>query len=110
MTIMGLCICLDISHDTWLAYKAKNDFSGVTTRVEAIIWVQKFTGAAADLLNPNIIARDLGLQDKQSKEISGPDGGPIKWTGGPENPKTIGEWEDQVREADKNIATSEEKQ
>ena len=27
--------------------------------------VQKFAGAAADLLNANIIARDLGLADKQ---------------------------------------------
>jgi hypothetical protein len=34
-----------------------------------VILDQKFTGAAADLLNPNIIARDLGLTDK--KEVSG---------------------------------------
>ena len=29
-----------------------------------MIYEQKFTGAAAGLLNPNIIARDLGLADK----------------------------------------------
>jgi hypothetical protein len=33
--------------------------------VEEIIRTQKFEGASADLLNPNIIARDLGLADKQ---------------------------------------------
>ena len=39
------------------------DFLSVITRIENIIFTQKFTGAAADLLNPNIIARDLGLMD-----------------------------------------------
>jgi hypothetical protein len=28
-----------------------------------IIYTQKFTGAAAGFLNPNIIARDLGLKE-----------------------------------------------
>lgn len=65
MTIKGLCIHLDISEDTFLAYSKKKDFIGVTTRIRNIIDTQKFTGAAADLLNPNIIARDLGLSDKQ---------------------------------------------
>ncbi|RCZ57579.1 DNA-packaging protein [Escherichia coli] len=35
------------------------DFCGVTTRAEDIIYDQKFSGAAADLLNANIIARDF---------------------------------------------------
>lgn len=33
--------------------------------MEEIIRTQKFEGASADLLNPNIIARDLGLAEKQ---------------------------------------------
>ena len=33
--------------------------------IEKIIYRQKFEGAAAGLLNANIIARDLGLRDKQ---------------------------------------------
>ena len=61
---------------TWQDYTEKDDFSAVTTRIEDIIYEQKFTGAAADLLNPNIIARDLGLADK--KEVSGPDGDAIE--------------------------------
>lgn len=40
------------------------DFSQVITRIEKIIYNQKFTGAAAGFLNPNIIARDLGLKEK----------------------------------------------
>tara|TARA_A100000171_G_scaffold4204_2_gene3458 strand:- start:17684 stop:18187 length:504 start_codon:yes stop_codon:yes gene_type:complete len=71
MTIGGLCIFLDISEDTWREHRTREGFSGVTTRVEAIIRDQKFSGAAADLLNPNIIARDLGLKDMTATEHSG---------------------------------------
>jgi len=77
MTIGGLCIFLDIDRTTWNEWRtSRPDLSHVITRAEAIIYQQKFTGAAADLLNSNIIARDLGLADK--REHSGPDGGPIK--------------------------------
>lgn len=48
------------------------DFSQVITHIGKIIYTQKFTGAAAGLLNANIIARDLGLSDKQ--ELTGKDG------------------------------------
>ena len=72
MTLSGLCIFLDIAVDTWELYRKREDFIGVTKQVEEIIRSQKFAGAAADLLNPNIIARDLGLSDKQ--EHTGADG------------------------------------
>lgn len=65
MTQTGLCLFLDISDDTWRNYRANQDFLGVVTRAEKVIYDQKFSGAAADLLNPNIIARDLGLADKR---------------------------------------------
>lgn len=78
MTINGLCIFLDIDETTWRDWRNSQDFSTVVTRVEKIIYEHKFVGAAADLLNPNIIARDLGLAEK--KELSGPDGGPIQST------------------------------
>lgn len=76
MTIDGLCIFLDVARDTWNNYREREDFLAVCMRVEQIIRTQKFQGAAADLLNPSIIARDLGLADKS--ELSGPDGGPLK--------------------------------
>lgn len=69
MTITGLCIFLDISQQAWSEYKQREGFGEVTTRIDDIIRTQKFEGASADLLNPNIIARDLGLADKQ--ETSG---------------------------------------
>lgn len=82
MTIGGLCIFLDICESTWSNYRSREDFLGVITRAERIMRDQKFSGAAADLLNPNIIARDLGLKDASKSEISGPGGQPIeqKWT------------------------------
>lgn len=76
MTIGGLCIFLDIERPTWSEYCKREGFSSVTSRVEETIRDQKFSGAAADLLNANIIARDLGLADKS--EFTGKDGGPIK--------------------------------
>ena len=76
MTIGGLCIFLDICHTTWLNYSKSKDFMGVTGQVDELIYNQKFTGAAADLLNGNIIARDLGLAEK--KEVTGKDGGPLE--------------------------------
>ena len=77
MTIGGLCIFLDIEHRTWSEWRSSRpDLQPVITRAEAIIRDQKFSGAAADLLNANIIARDLGLAEKN--EHSGPDGGPIE--------------------------------
>lgn len=66
MTLDGLCVFLDVWYSTWDAWRdTRPDLSEVITRVEAIIREQKFSGAAADLLNPNIIARDLGLADKR---------------------------------------------
>lgn len=46
------------------------DFSQVITRIGKIIYTQKFEGAAAGLLNHNIIARDLGLTDKQNHSVN----------------------------------------
>jgi hypothetical protein len=77
MTIGGLCIFLDIDETSWRGWKSdRSDLIPIITRVERIIRDQKFTGAAADLLNPNIIARDLGLADK--KEHTGAGGGPVR--------------------------------
>lgn len=76
MTKAGLCIFLDIDLETWENYKTYPNFLGVIKKVEAIIVEQKLTGAAADLLNANIIARELGLADKKEHE------GDIKHSGG----------------------------
>lgn len=64
MTIDGLCLFLDIAVSTWYEWRNVDDFSEVVAKAESVIRSQKFAGAAADLLNANIIARDLGLADK----------------------------------------------
>lgn len=74
MTIMGLCIFLDISQQAWSEYKKREGFGDVTSRIDDIIRDQKFGGAAADLLNANIIARDLGLVDKAQSDHTNSDG------------------------------------
>lgn len=66
MTISGLCIFLGISRNTWTNYRERKGFEDVTSRVDDIIYTQKFEGAAGGLLNPVIIARELGLADKQT--------------------------------------------
>lgn len=78
MTIHGLCLKLGITHQTWINYASAEgyeDFFEVCAWAESVMRVQKFTGAAADLLNPAIIARDLGLVDKQ--ELTGANGSPL---------------------------------
>ncbi|EIN8656632.1 TPA: DNA-packaging protein [Citrobacter freundii] len=75
MTLGGMIIFLDITRQTWATYKAREDFLTVTTRAEEIIYDQKFSGAAADLLNANIIARDLGLKEQSQVEDVTPDKG-----------------------------------
>lgn len=77
MTIKGLCIYWgvntfylnDFVGNLDLEKELDKDFSQVINTIKEIIETQKFEGASAGLLNPNIIARDLGLSDK--KELSG---------------------------------------
>lgn len=67
MTMDGLCLFLGIGSSTWADYRDRKEYSEVITRAETAMRSQKFAGAAAELLNPNIIARDLGLADKQEQ-------------------------------------------
>lgn len=76
MTISGLCIfwgthseyLTNFESELDLSTKEGKDFSRVIKIIRDIIKTQKFEGASAGLLNPNIIARDLGLVDKQTVE------------------------------------------
>lgn len=82
MSIGGLCLFLDISDESWRGWKTpghvacREEFFGVIRRVEQIIFEQKFTAAAAGLLNPAIISQELGLVQKV--ETTGKDGGAIQ--------------------------------
>lgn len=72
MTIAGLCLFLNINRCTWNEWRKVDDFAEVIEKVENVIYDQKFSGAAADILNASIIARDLGLSDK--RDLSSSDG------------------------------------
>lgn len=80
MTLSGLCFflgCSDGYFRTFKALKAESenqtdkDFLAVIEDIESVIFNQKFQGAAADLLNANIIARELGLVDKKDLTTDG---------------------------------------
>lgn len=71
MTIIGFCLFADLDTVTFYEYRKQSDYANITTRIEQCIREQKFTGAAAELLNANIIARDLGLVDKKDLTTDG---------------------------------------
>ena len=65
MTVSALCLFLGITRETWGKYREKPEFSDICAGVDEVIRAQKFEGASADLLNASIIARDLGLANKE---------------------------------------------
>jgi len=69
-TFDGFQLHAGICDQTWRNYKNKEEFFGVASKIEKCIRDQKFSGAAADLLNANIIARDLGLKDNVVNEVT----------------------------------------
>ena len=80
MTLSQLCFYLNCSESYFRTFKSilkeeDKDFLTVIHEIESIIYNQKFQGASADLLNANIIARDLGLADSQ--KVQYPDGLPV---------------------------------
>jgi len=68
-TIQGLCIYLNICSKTFYNLEKNPEYLQIITRVRDIIYNQKFEGSAANLLNSNIIARDLGLTDKTENTV-----------------------------------------
>lgn len=69
-TLHGLCIYLDCGLAYFREFKRNKErctpeFMTVISQIEDVIYNQKFEGAAAGFFNSNIIARDLGLADKQ---------------------------------------------
>lgn len=84
MTYEGLALFLGVHYRTlndWVNKATAANSDDFVLR-DVVIWAmqvireQKFTGAAAGLLNPTIISRDLGLAERH--EVSGPNGGPIQ--------------------------------
>lgn len=76
-TLEGLALYLDCSSE-YLRHFEKNNkdsenFMPIITRIREVIYTQKFEGAAAGFLNPNIIARELGLKDSSDVTTNGKD-------------------------------------
>lgn len=65
-TIEGLYLFLDVNKHYFNDFKknATEGFSEVISRIENVIYTQKFEGAVVGAFNANIISRDLGLIDK----------------------------------------------
>jgi len=79
MTLGSLWLHLGIDSTTWAAWRINRpDLSSVIIHTEQAIREQKFEGAAAGIFNPNIIAREIGLREVTSTELTGKDGGPIE--------------------------------
>lgn len=70
-TISGLCLYLDCSRDWFYKFKesANKDFLYIITRIEQIMFSQKFEGAAVGAFKENLIARELGLAEKSENKI-----------------------------------------
>jgi hypothetical protein len=77
-TLTGLCIFLDINTQYFgdfklsETYKSNKDFSLVISHVEQIIETQQIEGAMVGTFNHNIVARKLGLIDKQENSLKLP--------------------------------------
>lgn len=76
MVMRELCFYLNCNEAYFRQFKAQlpegeKDFSTVIEDIETIVYTQKFQGAAGNLLNANIISRDLGLTDKKDVSSNG---------------------------------------
>lgn len=76
MTLSQLCFYLGCNEAYFRNFKAQlpdgeEDFNTVISQIETFIYNQKFQGASANLLNANIIARDLGLRDQSDVTSNG---------------------------------------
>lgn len=68
--IVALCSYLGISRFTWHNYRQSEEFDLVCEEIEARMSTFKFERAVAGLMNSTLIARDLGLVDKQEVKHS----------------------------------------
>lgn len=75
MTLSQLCFYLRCNEAYFRTFKHQlnendKEFNTVINDIEQVIYNQKFQGAAGNLLNANIIARDLGLKDSCETDIT----------------------------------------
>lgn len=78
-TLSGLTLYLRTSESYFRSFKSTlkeedKDFLTIISEIESVIYTQKFEGAAVGTFNANIIARDLGLRDRNETALTDPDG------------------------------------
>ena len=87
-SLHGLCLFLDVNTKYFNEFEealskkeelSDNDkgFSDIITRIRETIYIQKFEGAATNLLNASIIARELQLPDNVNSKLSGDTDNPV---------------------------------
>jgi hypothetical protein len=64
MTIQGFCGFTGCGSSTLYEYEKRDGFQEIIAQAREIMYGQKIEGAAAGLLNPSIIARELGLVER----------------------------------------------
>jgi DNA-packaging protein gp3 len=64
MTFQGFSLFANIALSTLKDYETQEAYSAIMSHIRSLFFSQKFEGAAAEQLNPNIIARELGLSEK----------------------------------------------
>lgn len=74
VTIVGLCLHLGIHRHTWQNYRISDEFDLVCDEIEDRMKQYKFENAVAGLMNPTLIARDIGLVEKSSVDLTSGDG------------------------------------
>ena len=70
-TLKALVHFLEIDFSTWQLYKSREEFTSLINRTEDFIYNQKLEGAIVGIFNANIIARHLGLVEKQDHTTKG---------------------------------------
>jgi hypothetical protein len=69
-TIAGLCAFIGVDRQSWAEWRKRDYLATAVAWIDDVMYEQKFTGAAAGILNQSIIARDLGLAEKSDHTSS----------------------------------------
>lgn len=95
MTLQDLCRFMGITFQHWIKLGESEDqeIADAVKHVEAIIYAQKYTGAAAGIFNSALISRELGLAEHVNYTREGEDKIEIKFIaakdGRPANPEDM---------------------
>lgn len=73
MSITGFCVFANLSKTQFEQYSNDEKYSETVLRIKDIIYMQKFEGAAAGLLETTFVAREMGLRDQTDITTNGKD-------------------------------------